>query len=324
MIKQPNSWWGIKNTGEDITSQMLDIINNAQEFIIVGGYNFTFKTSAGARPFFDALVQRLRAGVEVLMMFPPRLHGKFNPQPKIIHYCLSQGIAVILNHQNHSKWLLTESQIYYGSSNFTDASWRDRVEVVSMHDHTHINAWWSQETIKDFKDFLDKEIKDLTAKQRRMITYRGLLTSTRNSWSRIKPLIKRLNPSIEKVVETQANYDEVLAILQEQVCEWFYYYNEDNFLTIFDLSKDILNAIDQLYEYAYTAIYNESVVSDYRDVPDSTVNVYNDLHSQIIKTIDQSIVNLPDLPDYNLTQGDLGQVNIRRIDKIDYLLKRSN
>src|ERR1700744_3505701 len=104
MIKTlDTSWWGIKNSGDDISNAMLNIVNNASAFIVVGGYNFTFSSSAGARPFFDALVQKLRSGVQVMMVFPPSLYAFGNPQPAIIRYCLRNRIGVILNHQNHSK-----------------------------------------------------------------------------------------------------------------------------------------------------------------------------------------------------------------------------
>jgi len=181
MVQLRNSWWGIKDTGVDIAGAMLTILNNAQAFIVVGGYNFTFGSSAGARPFFDLLTTRVKSGVKVLMLFPPYLHGKHNPQPDIIRYCFNNRIAVILNHENHSKWLLTDKQVYYGSSNFTNSSWLRRVEVLSLHDHTFINSDWARETVRDFYTFLRREIARLNAPQRRMISYRGLLTTTRTA-----------------------------------------------------------------------------------------------------------------------------------------------
>src|SRR5688500_10771602 len=118
MIKHEYSWWGIKDSGEDISKEMLDILKNAEQFIIIGGYNFTFNSSPGSRIFFDLLISKIREGIKILMIFPPSLSGMYNPQPQIIKYCLSAGIGVILKHQNHSKWVLTDLQMYYGSSNF--------------------------------------------------------------------------------------------------------------------------------------------------------------------------------------------------------------
>ena len=288
MIKHSNSWWGIKNTGEDITADILAIINNAEVFVLVCGYNFTFKTSAAARPFFDALVAQEANGIRILLILPPRLHGKYNPQPSIITHCMANNLPVILNHQNHSKWILTDKQLYYGSSNFTNASWKDRVEVISIHDHTNIGKGWAKDTITDFKNFIDKEIAGLNVRRRHMKDYRGLLTSTRAAWKSIKPMVLKFNPSIEKVVKTLGNYDNVVSILNEQIVYWFDFYEQSSFETIFTLSSKILSKLDNLCEYAYSEIYNESVEKDVQDIDKSIIEEYNTLYAGLIDTIDFS------------------------------------
>lgn len=320
MIRTSNSWWGIKESGDDITSPMMNIINNANVFILLGGYNFTFRSSATSRPFFDALSAKLLAGVPVLMMFPPRLHGRFNPQPAIIQHCLNNGIGVVLNHQNHSKWLLTESQLYYGSSNFTNASWRDRVEVISLHDHTNIPNWWSTQTISDFRDFINKEVSDLTHPRRKMKTFRGLLTATRTTWRSIKPLISKLNPSIKKVISTIESYDEVQLMLEKEIVYWFDHYDKTNFQLVFELSSDIMRAIDDLCEFAYGSIYNESVDIDYNDVDEQKIASYNSLYKNAIAVIDISISKLSQNEEDNIIQSNYSAENVQRIESIQKLM----
>ena len=141
MIVVPNySCWGIKDSGEDISQDILDILNDATSFIIVGGYNFTFKTAGYT--FFNILRKKVSYGIPVLMIIPTNLAGPWSNQPKIINYCNMHGIGIILNGNNHSKWLLTENDLYYGSSNFTETSWKQRVEVVTIHKHSNIQKNW--------------------------------------------------------------------------------------------------------------------------------------------------------------------------------------
>jgi len=322
MIQLEYSWWGIKNSGKDIGREMLDIVNHAHEFIVVGGYNFTFRASAGARPFFDALDAKARSGIPVLLLFPPALHGAFNPQPNIIRHCLAGGMGVILNPENHSKWLLTESQLYYGSSNFTGASWSRRVEVISLHDHTSIPKKWSKQTVADFNQFLQQEVANRNAPARKMRDYRGLLTSTRNAWSSIKPLIHRLNPSLEKVQLTLSNYDQIQSILKEQVADWFYHYDHRYFETIFSLSSEISGAVDELCAYAYGNLYNETFSSQAELPDDAIVSVYNDLHSIADKVIDSTINRLPEVPNRKVIFTEMAMANLERINKVAQIVNQ--
>lgn len=323
MVQHTLSWWGIKNNGEDISPEIMRIINNAKQFIIVCGYNFTFRTSAGARPFFDALQAKSVAGIKVMLILPPKLHGKYNPQPAIIHHCLTNNLPVILNHQNHSKWLLTDEDLYYGSSNFTNASWKDRVEVVSIHEHTKLAKNWSQETIKDFKTFINKEIIDLNKPKRKMKNYRGLLTSTRNTWNGVKPLINKLNPSIQKVIITLENYDKIISCIESEVIKWFDCYSKKEFEMICNLSSRIINSVDDLCEYAYGNIYNETVYPDNIDVSEQNISEYNARYEQVISVIDQCIEELKVIKEDQETQNDLSIKNLSAINKLKQTIEKT-
>lgn len=323
MIQHSRSWWGIKNSGEDITNEIMRIINDADSFIIVCGYNFTFSKSVVARPFFDALIAKLSIGVQILLILPPKLHGKYNPQPKIINHCLTNNLPIILNHQNHSKWMLTDKDLYYGSSNFTDASWKDRVEVISIHEHTHLGKNWTQETIKDFKSFIDKEIDTLNTPARRMKNYRGLLTSTRAAWKVIKTLVLKFNPSIEKVILTLENYDLITSKLNEQIIYWFDQYDADEFEMIFRLSSKISQSIDNLCEYAYCYIFNESISFDMDQTDQTIIEGYNNLYQIVLETIDTCIEELPNEPDINNTQSSLSEINLTKIKSFKELLNNT-
>ncbi len=283
MIKYSNSWWGIKNSGDDITTEIMRIVNNADLFIIVCGYNFSFRTSAASRQFFNALVNRQTTGVQVLMIFPPYLSIKANPQPRIINHLITNGVPIILNQHNHSKWLLTDKDLYYGSSNFTMASWKQKVEVLSIHEHNNLNKNWSQNTIKDFKTFIDAEVANLSAAGRKMKSYCGLLTSTRTAWRSIKPLVKKFNPSIDKVIATMENYDEIFSILHEQLVYWFDYYNPKEFERMFNLSSRIALAIDTLCEYAMGHIYNESISPEKEVADPKIISEYNIFYGKAIE-----------------------------------------
>lgn len=320
MIQHSSSWWGIKNSREDITSEIMRIINDADSFIIVCGYNFTFNTSAGARPFFDALRDKSLAGVQCLLIFPPNLHSAYNPQPNIINHCLTNNLPIILNHQNHSKWLLTDKDLYYGSSNFTNASWKNRVEVLSIHEHTFLGNW-AQQTIKDFKTFIDTEIADLNRPARRMKTYRGLLTSTKNAWKSIGLLVHKFNPSIEKVIKTLANYDQIISILNKEVVNWFDSYSKREFEIIYNLSSKILITVDRLCEYAYGNIYNETIkVDNIEKINQSVINGYNRLYQQVLKNVEECVEGLSEERADSIINSEVHFSNLQKINSIKQII----
>jgi len=282
------SIWGIKDSGEDITPEILDILNNANSFIVVGGYNFTFKTAGYT--FFSILLTKVRQGIPVLMIIPPNLTGYHNNQPAIINFCLTNGIALILNGNNHSKWLMTENDLYYGSSNFTDTSWRQRVEVITIHRHRHIFGNWKRRTLLDFRLFIQREIAKIHRRPT-MTVIPGLIANTIATWNNINPLIQRLNPSIEKVISSLKNYNQVELLLNNVIEDWFQVYDPDNFKVVYDLNFKILDSVAHLCEYAYINIFNETI--EKKEISDKQIiNSYNEYHSNFQSLIKSSIATL--------------------------------
>ncbi|MEO4005825.1 phospholipase D-like domain-containing protein [Flavobacterium sp. CAU 1735] len=288
MITLSNSTWGIKRSGHDIAGDIIGIIHNADNFIIVGGYNFTFKTVGYS--FFRELRQKALQGLPILIILPSHLYGNGSNQPAIINFCIINGIGVILNGNNHSKWILTDKDLYYGSSNFSVSSWKNKVEVVTIHNHSHINRQWKVDTVNDFKDFVKDEIKSLK-RRHTMTRVPGLIVYTRIVWNGIKSRMFRLNPSIEKVIITLENYENVVHNLEKVCSLWFETENFDDYNNIKKLSRQILKKVDQLCSYAYSNIYNESLVdleskNINLDLSKEVIENYNKIHLELIIIIE--------------------------------------
>lgn len=310
MIGNPYySQWGIKSQGEDITNDIIGMVQSANSFIVIGGYNFSF-ANAG-QTFFNELVHKANNGVPVLMIFPPNLYGPNNPQPTIISHCIRNNIGVILSYQNHSKWLLSEQSLYYGSSNFSPTSWSQKIEVVTMHNHRRIGYQWANDTVNDFRRFIQREINAMTRRPT-MNNYPGLVAQTQNTWNQMTNLILRFNPSIEKVKITLENYTTVELELLELTQEWFYNAKPNDFSSIFKLNSGILSSINQLCEYAYANIYNES--TDATSIENKEIiGSYNKLHDSFINTVDESKGFLENLLDVKFDD----QTNDLRIKNIE-------
>ena len=267
------STWGLKDSGEDITNDIIDIATNATSFIVAAGYNFSFR-HAGMM-FFNELTHKANNGIPVILIVPPHLAGQYNPQP----------------------------------SNFTPTSWRDRVEVVTIHRHRKIFMNWKRATILDFRLFIQREIADINNKRRNMHLYPGLIPLTVNTWNNIKPLIRRLNPSIEKVKETLENYETVELSLYFVIEQWFIQANQEGIEIIYSMSYEILEIINNICEYAYANIYNESIKND--EIQNKEViDNYNNLHDKFIEVIDQQILTVEKLGNMKQRRSGLYEKNV--------------
>lgn len=315
------SEWGIKDSGTDISQDILDIANTASSFIVVGGYNFTFKTAGFT--FFNILKNKVKNGIPVLMIIPANLPGKWSKQPQIIKYCLQHRIALILNGNNHSKWLLTEKDLYYGSSNFSETSWKNKIEVVSIHKHSAITKKWKTDTINDFKKFILAEINRLNNRPK-MTSIKGLIKRTIAVWNKILPLVKKINPNYEKAIDSMKNLNVIEDELESLALDAFLFYNEELFNQILYSNNEILNAIIELFEFAYANIYNEFLYESDLEVGD-VVETYNSLYNNFVNVVQKSMekINAYSEDEFKLESNMLG-ANLSIINQIYEIINSSN
>lgn len=320
MINNSASIWGVKRSGHNIQNDIINIITNAQSYIIVGGYNFTFKTAGYS--FFRELYRKSTNGIPVLMIIPPNLSGNNRSHQDAIDFCITNGIGLILNGNNHSKWILTENDLYYGSSNFSETSWKNRVEVITIHD-LRSPIQWKTRTIKDFKDFVFEEISKVH--NRRIMTRRpGLIVYTRIVWNSIKFQMLKLNPSIKKVQQSLNNFEVVTLRLENLCAYWFESEYFSDYLDVRRLSKLILRKVNKLCFFAYTNIYNESL----SEIESHDLNIevnpkviarYNEIHMELLATIEICKEKLLELD--KETNYDLNSKNKTILKQFSELLK---
>lgn len=314
---QNYSRWGIKDSGVDITPDMLDIISRATEFIIIGGYNFSFGNSGPS--IFPDLRNRVRNGVPALIIMPPHLqNGNHLPA---INFCISNNIALILNHNNHSKWILTDQDLYYGSSNFSATSWLNRIEVVSLHRfRTSGQRGWQRWTIQDFIDFVQLQITNLS-RRRAMNQYQNLRLLTTNTWLNISNRIQRLNPDRTKVKESLEAYEQVYLDLGHILSEYFLSYDKVTFERIYKQTIQIQNNVNAICDYGYQNIYNEFETD--MKYEDAIVAQYNGLHDELRDRIKESIESMESNKDTNRPMDlDFASTNESRLAQILERIKR--
>jgi hypothetical protein len=285
MIYRTNgSKWGIKDSGLDFTPDIHSIIDNSNKYIIVCGYNFsplTHRTSIIPR-----LIARKNAGVDVLFISPPRMWGYGNTKHTTnINHLVNNNIGVILNSNNHSKWLLSDFGYYYGSLNFTAASMLTKVEVISfcdkLHQPRHAIPLWMQETKTELLNFAIHELRAFNS----VAATVNLGTINGKTLLKLRRVLKRIlkfNPSIEKIETTLLNYEDVRIELSTIIDDYF---TCVNFESLNQIWRRINNSISTLDRLAFEG--NEIFLNNLaQPLIEPNSDEYNTLHEQFVTRIE--------------------------------------
>lgn len=283
MINPGNgSKWGIKPSGTDLTVDIHDILNNSNDFIVVCGYNFSpYNHSTSIIP---SLIRKRNSGVDVLVILPPKMWGFGNRNhTNNIQHLINYNIGVILNSNNHSKWIISDYGYYYGSLNFTTISMKTRVEVVSLCNSLQKPniPWWMHQTKQELIAYAVTELNNfhtVVATANLGAVNNAVLTTLQNVFGQIL----RYNPKIEKVQKTLLNYELVKMNLSSIID--FYY----PLISISDLDKIwrlINNAIYTLDRLAYAG--NDMLLKhENQSLRGFSILGYNRIHDNFSRQIE--------------------------------------
>ncbi|MCD9575673.1 phospholipase D-like domain-containing protein [Flavobacterium soyae] len=315
MINPGNgSQWGIKPSGTDLTLEIHSIIDNANDFVIVCGYNFSPYTHPSS--IIPRLVAKRSNGAAVLIIMPPNMWGFGNRNHTLnIQHLVNNGIGVILNSKNHSKWLVSDYGYYYGSLNYTPASMHTKIEVVSICDVLRQVSppWWMTQTKLELLQFAYNEVSNFN----RLTTTLnlGIINSNAlNTLGIVIGLILRFNPEIGKIRTTLLNYENARINLSMIVDKYFSYISFEELEQIWKHINRSIYILDKL-----AAKGNEILLKNDLKMPIKRDTIqYNRLHDQFIEQINKMILTLSEEKKKQLQEGNiLNNIKIEEILKIN-------
>ena len=283
IIPGNGSKWGIKPSGIDLSGDIHKIIDYANNFIVVCGYNFSPYNHPTS--IIPRLIARKNAGVNVLLILPPKMWGFGNKNhTNNIQHLLVNGIGVILNSNNHSKWIISDYGYYYGSLNFTTVSMKRRVEVVSMCDALQQPniPWWMNQTKQELLGHAVTELNNFN--NMAATTNLGAInTSVLTSLQNIFGQILRYNPEIKKVQKTLLNYEDVRINLSSIIDFYF------PLIKLSDLDKVWQNINNAIYTLDTLAFIGNDILLKYesQSLQGSEVIDYNQNHDFFSRQIEE-------------------------------------
>ena len=197
----------------DITPEIENIIDKAREFILICGYSFTNHRNPRSilKKIIDSPVKSKHC------ILPINLFRGLDANRTRAIELVKNGVSVSIENKNHSKWVMSENEIYFGSANFSIDSLANKIEVASF------KYFQTADLLRtEFCDFvLDSIGRMLHLSHRNSI--RGVIGQNDRLTNSTKPLIMRFNPTIEKVESTVDSINDVRSIILEIIenSYWF-------------------------------------------------------------------------------------------------------
>jgi hypothetical protein len=202
---------GLKQS--DITPEIENIIDKANEFILICGYSFTNHRNPRSilKKVIDSPVKSKHC------ILPINLFRGLDANRTRSIELVRNGVSVSIENRNHSKWVMSENEIYYGSANFSIDSLVNKIEVASFKYFQPADLLRSE-----FCDFVLDSIERMMHLSNRN-SIKGVIGQNDRLTNSTKSLILRFNPTIEKVESTVDSINDVRSMILEIIenSYWF-------------------------------------------------------------------------------------------------------
>ena len=292
----------------DITPEIDNIINSAGEFILICGYNFpSHKTST------STLYKIINSPIKTKhCILPIRLQyqgGKDVNRPLAIQL-VKNGVSVSIEDLNHSKWIMTEKSIYYGSANFTKLSLTQRIEVASFRDFIPNDT-----LLREFANFSYGSMKQMLIRSDRRRLW-GILGINDNLIINAKSLIKKYNPSIEKVEQTIESIDEARAQIIELLENCYWYLENDDYDKLSYSAQRHLNMINSINRSGFEILELNDNTPKFRKLLkyyNSKCDEYTNSVSNYSRLATDFLLSMKIVPDFTKENRKLAGKNLSEI-----------
>ena len=250
---------GLKTT--DITAEFDRMISDAKDFILISGYSFTRPKNVNS-----VLNKIIKSKVKHKhCILPIKLFGNKDVNRPIAIELIKNGISVSIEEHNHSKWLMTDKEIYYGSANFSLHSLSSKIEVISFKDFLKGDLLQ-----KEFLKFTEQSMNRMKSISLRN-NVRGVIVKNKKLIDQTKPLVKRFNPSIEKVISTVDSINKVNSNILEVASNNFWFLEEKEYDNLVRTVASYSSLIQSINYFGTSILRLNEIGKDY----DKKIESYN-------------------------------------------------
>lgn len=157
-----NDVFGVKRIDEDLESHFEDLIINSTMFLAMSSYSWRLP-----KKLWDRLInnQCIKIAIIPYKFFKSNQYEVINWQ-SIIRSLMMNGVLVIINNNNHSKFMINENRTYFGSVNLTGRAMTYNIEGIA----SYCDGATKSPVRKDILKFVLEQLKN----------YKSILTASIN------------------------------------------------------------------------------------------------------------------------------------------------
>lgn len=291
----------------DLTSEFHSMLDSALECIVICGYSFTPPTNSTSilKRVIDSKAKAKHC------ILPIDLFRSKDVNRKTAVMLIDNGVSVSIEARNHSKWLMTDKEIYFGSANFSKFSIEKRIEAVA------IGEFLSGDPLrKDFSNFTISSMARMSSNANKN-RIRGLIVKNQKLIRRSKVFVKRFNPSIKKVVATLSKINDVQSSIREVLSNCYWLLDDKCYSELTRSSASYLELVNKIGKSGNKLLQN------YETPAHQDVKNYNNLCDQFLQIIDeypiiaeQLMQQQSEIPAFSVKNRSLSKSNVKIIKSV--------
>lgn len=304
MLIKSNYIYGIKKSNQSIEGNVKSIIDNAQNYLTMGSFSFWIP-----KPLFNS-VKTVSANTPSTLLIPHVYRsGDVIIKIQTMQTLINANVGVIISGLNHSKFVFSESSIYYGSANLTNYGLNSNIEAITVYDTIR------NDLKKDFIGFILMELnRYLNTQHSGLPIINSQIISNLNT---IFGKVHKLNPNIMKVEKTVDSFEDCNSIIGKAIDSYFALLSFTDFQLAYRKLLVLKRNLEELYKYGSYVLNKEGYLhknnAEKIYVDESRVNRYNKLWAEFNHQLKDTITLLENLPN-----------NLRLLRERDELAQRNN
>lgn len=276
---------GIKDRDVDneheVYNNIEEIITSASDFLLSGAYNISVSNN---NKIIQGLMNKKNI-VKGIMLPIIKAYDRatINDVNKVLNTLVSNDIGVIINPDNHSKFILSEKSIYFGSANLTENGMKNNCEVISILKNTYGYYELFNELKSDFgkmflKNINNKTVMGLDSRNKVII----------DDINKVENVIKYVGSSgnTYSIIRNINNLEEYNNKINCAITDYFRILSIKDFSKIYVKLENIRKKSIELINYGNYLITEEDIMSKQR-IPDKEIKKYNTKYLRFIDELDK-------------------------------------
>lgn len=242
MIINNNNVLGIKRVKENLVGHFKYMVQNSKLFIAMASYSFMLP--------YEVMNELAKNASAKIIIIPYRYYARnqyriINTE-KTIRYLITKNVAVIIDSNNHSKFLVNEDHAYFGSVNLTENAMVYNIESIASYDDLLNTSPSKRDIIKFVLEKINEYIH--LSNQQYVYLHEQMCLEINGILSNLYKITTDGSKGIERVESNINEMEYILSTIKKILDKYQALLSLDEFYNLARRSKKLLSEIDTFIE----------------------------------------------------------------------------